>query len=103
MMSAREFLCQRYLPTTSDIERELWLRCNERAQQFLEIMKEYAQECVNECIDSVPSVDRIIPEITNEIIGYDEYTLREMKKVDNAIKEEIEYIESQIRNVYYQI
>lgn len=49
MQSAREFLLNKLLPTTSDKERELWFRTNEMAQKFLEIMKSYATEIVYEC------------------------------------------------------
>lgn len=49
IQSARDYLLQNYLPSTSEIDRELWLRTNEIAQMFLEIMKNYSKEIVDAC------------------------------------------------------
>jgi hypothetical protein len=35
MESARQFFLKEYLPTTSDTDRELWLRSSESGQKFL--------------------------------------------------------------------
>jgi len=45
------------LPTTSETERELWLRTNDLAQKFLGVMKSYAEEIIEECSNSVDEED----------------------------------------------
>lgn len=68
IQSARDYLLQNYLPTTSEIDRELWLRTNEIAQKFLEIMKNYAQEIVDEYYpDDVEENEMYIRKIKNQI------------------------------------
>lgn len=54
MTNARDYFLENYLPTTSSMERELWFRSNEEAQRFVEIMKSYGQEIVDECEGEIP-------------------------------------------------
>ncbi len=104
MTNARDYLLQSYLPTTSDKERELWLRTNESAQRFLEIMVEYAKEVVDECNDSVTCWEDVCSEVMDEL---PDDMLTEMpriyKNVERVIESNMEEIEKSIRNIGYQI
>lgn len=70
IQSCRDYFLSRMLPTTSETERELWLRTNDTASEFLEIMKDYAEEIAEECrpdFSSMIESQKYIDEIINKI------------------------------------
>ena len=44
MISAKEYLLEKYLPTTSPEERELWYKTTKWAPQVVEIMGNYIKD-----------------------------------------------------------
>ncbi len=66
-MTIRDYFLQNCLPTTSDIERELWFRTNETAKQFVEIMKDYVEDVIDECAEQI-NEDEISHDIREDII-----------------------------------
>lgn len=66
MTDFKTFFLEKYLPTTSNIDRELWFRTNETAQRFVEIGKDYAEMVADEYqpdfdtrIENIQYIDRI--------------------------------------------
>jgi hypothetical protein len=53
MKTVKETLLERYLPTTSEYERELWYNTNDWSTVVVSIMKQYAVEAINELVDEM--------------------------------------------------
>lgn len=103
MISAHDFLLQHYLPTTSNNERELWLRTNEQAQRFLEIMQDYAKEVCDECNGIMPDCEELASELLDEFPDDIEMSSIQQKIFELTVKNSIESIESAIRDISKQI
>lgn len=109
IQSCRDYFLSRMLPTTSEIERELWLRTNDTASEFLEIMKDYGKEIIEECINSLPNweevSDNIIEEV-NELLEeskIDELTYSQEIKIENIVDELGNQTEKDFKEMLYQI
>jgi len=71
------------LPTTSETERELWLRTNDLASRCLEIMKSYAEMVVEECVGVLPC--RIYEDRDDYAEEITDYIKREIKNIKSKI------------------
>ena len=111
IQSARDYLVQSMLPTTSETERELWLRTNESAQKFLEIMKSYAEEIAEEIEDNYPQnvMNDVVKEISTAIENefdtiLDSKDMRSIERIiENTIEDNIGAIQESIDEIRNQI
>lgn len=100
LQNVKDYFLENYLPTTPAIERELWFREEKQAQRFIEIMKDYAGEIIEECEGCVTNWEDIAGEISDYT---DEVSVQNCHKIDKVIMDNVETIEKEIRKVYYQI
>lgn len=109
IQSCRDYFLSRMLPTTSETERELWLRTNENAQMFLGVMKDYGKEIIEDCINSLPNweevSDNIIEEINESLEEnkIDELTYSQETKIENIVGELGNQTEKDFKEMLYQI